>query len=339
MNTTRDNKITTRKDVANSANVSVATVSNVFNNTKYVSPEIKERVIEAAEALNYKPNHFAKMLNSEYSFQIGVMVDNLQNPFYGEIVEGINEVAAKNNYSVGLYIAENEFTQNVNQISERKMDGVIIFSYLNEEDNKMLELLHKEGIAILVGGAEHDFASTLDIDNRLAIEDTVRHLVELGHTRIAYLTGIPDLENDMRYVYYKKALGDFGIDYDHNLVASGPSLYDTTMNLGKKLTRSLLDKNADFTAVIAVNDLMALGAIMAIKEHGLTVPEDISVVGFDDIDISRHFEPQLTTVRVPKKEMGRIAMRMLINQIKHKKRESYSLDTELIIRKSTAVCK
>lgn len=328
----------TRKDVSIAANVSVATVSNVFNNTKYVSPEIKTRVLEVARELSYKPNHFAKMLNSEYSYQIGVIVDNLQNPFYGEIVEGINEVAAKNNYSLGLYMAENEFAQNVNQISERKMDGVIIFSYLNEEDNKILEILHKEGVEILVGGPEHEFASTIDIDSKSAIDNVVDHLVELGHTKIAYITGIPDIENDKRYVYYKEALGRHGIDSDPDLVASGPSLYETTMSLGKKLARSLVEKHTDFTAIIAVNDLMALGAMMAIKEKGLDVPEDISVVGFDDIDISRHFEPQLTTVRVPKKEMGRIAMRMLINQIKHNRKDDYQLDTELIIRKSTGKC-
>ncbi len=329
----------TRRDVAKKAGVSVATVSNIFNNTKYVSPMLKAKVIQIAKELDYKPNHFAKMLNSKYSYQIGVMVDNLQNPFYGEIVEGINEVAVKNNYSVGLYIAENEFKQNARQISERKMDGAIIFSYLNEEDNKIIEILHKEGLALLVGGTGHKFASTIDIDNKAAIESVVEYLYQLGHTRIAYITGLPDLENDLRYKCFKQALDKFGIEYDSRLIACGRLLYETTVNSGKKLTRNLLDENVEFTALIAVNDLMALGAISAIREYGIKVPGDISVVGFDDIDMSKLYEPQLTTVRVPKSRMGCIAMKMLLNQIKHKRKENYMLETELIIRKSTMKCK
>lgn len=325
----------TRKEVAKMANVSVATVSNVLNNTKHVGHEVRQRVLDAIEKLNYKPNYYAQTLNSRFSYQVGVIVENLTNPYYGEIVEGINELALDAGYSVGLYTAQNKITKNVEQLLERKMDGVFICLEMDENDLKILRRLRDEGISIVVGGMENDLYSSIQINYGEGIHKAVKHLHDLGHRKVAFISGLMAGVGEFREMVFRESVAALGMEVSEELIVGSVFPFETTIKAGTLAVRKLLERKVEFTAIVAINDLMAIGAMTELREQGISVPKDVSVIGFDDIVYAEFADPPLTTLRVPKREMGRYVMRMLLNQIQGGGIQSIMLDTELIVRRST----
>lgn len=328
----------TRNDVAKKAEVSVATVSHVINNSKYVSPELKEKVNEAIRVLNYKPNMVARSLVTKITKHVGIIVNDITNPYYGEIAQGMEEVAHKHGYIISLCLASGDSDSYLASIKQRQMDGIFMATTRNEDFNReQFQNLVDSGIAVVNG---HGVGSEVNFAYKKAIYNLVKYLVDLGHKRIGYLSGISlDLPGNDRYVLYKEALEKNGIDFDNRWAVDGMYPYKTDNRSGYEAMNHLLGRDTRVTAVITTNDYMAFGAIKAVREAGLEVPEDISVAGCDDVFLAECIDPPLTTIRVPKKELGRQAMYMLISAINEKKNSSLMLEADLVIRGSTGLVK
>ncbi len=324
----------TRADVAVKAGVSVATVSHVINKTKFVSPELKEKVDEAIRILNYRPNMVARSLVTKMTKHVGIVVNDITNPYYGEIAQGMEVVAHKHGYIVSLCLASGDSDSYLASIRQRQMDGIFMATTRNEGfTREHFQNLVDSGIAVVNGrgvGSEVGFAY------KKAINNLVKYLADMGHRRISYLSGVSlSLPGNDRYLLYKEALVKNGLEFDEDLVVDGIYPYRTDHRSGYEAMNQLLSRDTRVTAVITTNDYMAFGAMKAAREAGVRIPEDISVTGCDDVFLAECIEPPLTTIRVPKKEMGRQAMYMLLSAINEKKNSVLMLEADLVIRGST----
>ena len=325
--------MTNRRDIAKHANVSTATVSNVFNNTKYVSPEIRGRVLAAAKELNYSVNSRKGKYTSK-THEVVFVVNDATNPHHGKILEGMNETAQKHGYAVSMMMLGSNVDEFCRILIDRHIDAVFFSTYHHEITGRHLEQLKNGGV--LVVRSWENFL--IDFDNVLL--KTVQHLAALGHRKIAYLSGLSvEDDSNVRYHAYCSAMEACGLEVDRNLVIDGIYPYETTVQSGYWAMKTRLDASLDFTAVIALNDLMAIGAMQAIHEKGLRIPDDISVVGCDDIPIAEFVNPALTTLRLPAKEMGNRTMYDIIQKIEHKETVPLHLVVDLIIRKSVGRAK
>lgn len=323
----------TRADVAQKAGVSSATVSHVINNTKYVSPELKERVEAAIKELNYQPNMMARNLATRQSKHVGILVNDITNPYYGEIAQGMEEVAQKNGYMVSLFFAAGNAEDYCKNILQRKLDGIFFTTTKNPFSPQHINLFHEAGIALV--NASADLGSSLGPDYAMAIDSLIKYLSDLGHTRIGFLSGLSTISQDLRFTSYLKMLEKYGLEADRALIVDGEFPYETTHRSGYAAMQALLPRETGVTAVLALNDLMAFGAIKAIREAGLSVPQDVSVVGCDDIFLTECIDPPLTTLCIRKKELGRQAMNIILNELNEKATANVMVGVDLIIRGST----
>lgn len=332
-------KVATREDVAKMAGVSVATVSHVINNTKYVSQELREKVIEAVRFYNYKPNMVARSLTTKRSNHIGIIVNDITNPYYGEIAQGMEEIAHKHGYIVSLCLASGESESYITSILERQMDGIFMATTRSYDfTRKHIESLVHSGVALV--NDPYGIGSVIKFNYKTAMDNLMSYLAGLGHKRVAYLSGIPlKSTGDQRFSLYEEGVEKYGLVSDENLVVEGMYPYSTNHRAGYDAMNILLSRNTRVTAVLTTNDYMAFGAMKAIKKTGLRIPEDISVAGCDDIILAEYTDPPLTTIRVPKKEMGRQAMYIILNEINEKKHYTKIIDTDLVIRESTGPAK
>ncbi len=318
--------MTTRKDVARSAGVSEATVSHVINNTKYVSPELEKKVRDAISALDYRPNIVARSLVTKTTNHVAILVSDLKNPYYAEIMEGMQEVAAREGYLVSLIRdGHGDSDEALNDLAYRYIDGIFIATSRGNTPaitRKLTEL----GIAVV---------TDIVVDYASAEDTMMNYLTQLGHRRIAFISGLEIAPGHDRYYCYVRGHEKFGLSFNEKLVVPGKPPYLTTIDSGYEAMKRLLETEPSVTAVFAVNDLTAIGAMRAIRDAGLKVPEDISVVGCDDIFLADSVDPPLTTLRVPKKEMGRKAMYQLLHQIRERKHEQSTVRAEFIVRSST----
>ena len=330
----------TRTDVAKKAGVSVATVSHVMNETKYVSPELREKVNTAIRLLNYRPNIVARSLVTKRTKHVGIVVNDITNPYYGEIAQGMEEIAHKHGYTVSLCLASDHFDSYLSSILQRQMDGIFIATVGNGIDPEHFQPLADAGIAIVNGGAK----SYVNFDYTDAMNSLIKYYAAMGHKRIGYLSGLSintpiyDKGND-RYSLYRDSLKKLGLVFKEEYVVDGMYPYKTDYRSGYEAMKTLLKRDTRVTAIFAINDYMAFGAVKAIREEGLKIPDDISVAGCDDIFFSECFDPALTTIRVPKTEMGRQAMYLILNEIREKKTGSLQLKADLMIRDSTGPVK
>ena len=327
----------TIREVAESARVSYATVSHVINNTRLVSQETRERVLEAMAALNYRPNALARSLRQGKSNTIGLVLPDSANPFFAEISRSIEDEAFKKGYSVFLCNTELDTQREllyVDVLSKNQVDGIIFVATGDQADS--LDFLLRQNMPVVmidrdVPNVEADAVLT---DNQLGGFLATRHLVELGHKHIACIAGpstiTPSAE---RIIGYRKALEQAGLSYDDKLVLRG----DYHAQSGMEITYSILKMNPRPTAIFAMNDLMALGALRAAAEAGYSVPRDLAVVGYDNLELARFTNPPLTTISQPKKEIGAQAVNLLVDRISQKSRppRRLVLAPELIIRRST----
>ncbi|MFQ3648095.1 MAG: LacI family DNA-binding transcriptional regulator [Anaerolineae bacterium] len=313
-NRTRNNKITIH-DIARESGVSYSTVSRVLNGFEFVKEETRVKVLATADKLGYVANLQAKSLAGGRTRIIGLLVPGLDNGYIGEIVRGIDEEIAKLNYDLMLYTTRRRIgseAQYVRAISNGLTDGLIL----------IVPMLEKEYIDTL---QEHNFpyvvvdqmspqvhSSVVDSTNWQGAYDATRYLIELGHQRIGFIKGLAPLQSAAeRLQGYRAALVDHGIPYDESIVVQGDFFTPSGYTAGL----TLLQRHPRPTAIFASNDLMAFGVMQAAREYGLRIPEDLSLVGFDDIPQAALVHPQLTTVRQPLEQMGRIAVNLLIEQI------------------------
>lgn len=325
-------------DVAREAGVSYSTVSRVVNNKTYVKPETRERVTQAMHRLGYQANLQARSLAGGHSHVIGLLVHNMSTQYMGEIFRGIDDVLATHNYEVMLYTTHRRRTKEsayVNMMARGLADGLLIV--LPRQPEAYIESLRARDFPYVlidqVGIDENDVAVTAT--NFQGGYDATTHLIELGHRRIGKITGWMDMVSARdRLEGYKAALADHGLPGDPDLIVIG----DFEKISGYQGAATLLDLAEPPTAVFASNDVMAQGALELFRERNLQIPQDISLVGFDDIPIAAILNPPLTTLRQPMVEMGRLATQMLLDWISdpEQKPSSITLPTELILRESTS---
>ncbi len=327
------------KEIAKRANVSTATVSRTLNNTAHVEPATAQKVRQAIKELHYRPNITARALASGRSFTIGLLVSDIVNPFFPELVKGFEDAATARGYDVLVantnYDVE-RMTSCVRRFIERKVDGVAIMT--SEVNRNLIRELERRSIPIvfLDVGVVGRRISNVRVDYTRGMSEAVAHLLALGHNRIAFIAGPADLRSaHIRRTCFLECLKEFGISENKLLMQVG----DHKIEGGEAAMNRLLRLKRRATAVLASNDLMAIGALKAVRAANLRVPEDVSVIGFDDIEWAKHADPPLTTISLSRAEIAVQAFAALIGNIDEADARGMesSVKTRLIIRRSTAV--
>ncbi len=336
----------TINDVAQRAGVSKSTVSHVLNNTRFVEDATRLKVLDAVEAMNYRPSSIARSLVKKQTSTVGLLISDVSNPFYHEVIHGVESVALEKGYDIFLcntHYDLNQAMKFVQSLEDKLVDGVLCMtSSLSKE---ILMELSSNNIPMVVldwnASEISDIAATISIDFSKGINETVRHLAELGHKHFAHVSGPLDFwTSRLRRDLFFNALSESGIDPRSALIVEG----NLRINGGRQALEKIVSVDPRPTAVFAANDLMALGMVWAAKDYDLQIPQDLSIVGLDDIELSTQITPPLTTVSLPRYEIGSLAMQMLLQQIHNAQTQQDNIDqlnqiveTNLIIRQSTAI--
>lgn len=297
----------TRQDVAALAGVSVATVSYVINGTKNVTPEVRHRVERAVSELNYRPNLLARSLSKKETRHVAMLVENLNNPHYCEMLSGAQTIASEKGYIVSVISIDLARPDDVLDLASRGLDGVILA--LATENTTVQSMLPSHFPVISPG-------KYIEFDYSQAFDDLLDALLSDGHRDIAFLSGLPiSSPQHWRYHTWKDSLEKHGLTLRPELIVDGLPSAATDEAEGERAMRELLARDVPFTAVYAVNDLMALGAMRELHSRGLRIPQDVSIVGCDRLQLLRYFIPSLATMDVHPFETGRQLMKMLIDEI------------------------
>lgn len=335
--------IPTIKDVAQLAGVSPSTVSHVMNNTRFVEPETRERVLSAMTALNYQPNRLARSLRSQKTHTLGVLLPNSANPFFAQVLLGIEAASFEYGYSVILGNANDDSEREISHLgvlASKQIDGVLLISTGAYAD--ALELLARYDMpTILVDRSPGERPlDAIMVDNIGGGALATEYLIGLGHRRIGCVAGQMSLMPSAdRVTGYRQALRNAGLPINEALIIPG----NFTHEGGYLATQRLLQESAAsseerVTALFACNDLMAVGAIRACHEAGLRVPQDISIIGFDDIQLASYVVPPLTTIMQPAERLGRTAVEILVARLDTRTApiQRQQLEVALIERQSCA---
>ena len=324
-------KSPTIHDVAQLAGVSLSTVSRVLNDYDSVNPQTRERVEAAIKELHYEKSKAADPVKSGREKKtIGLIVPNILNPFFPLLIKGIEQVAKIHGYHLILCDSENDVTieqQHIDNLSERGVTGVILIP--SSETTHVENLIESElPFVFLDRFLDIEGASYVVSDNEEGAYQAIKYLLKLGHRKIVYLAGPQDLSTEKaRFKGYKRALEEEGIECCNELFREGHYALEDAYGEVNELLR----QKTKFSAIFAANDMMAFGAKQALKEHGLKVPEDISLVGYDDIRFSSIIA--LTTVAQPTYEMGRNAMVLLLDLIEGR----VSTPQQIVLRPSMMI--
>lgn len=323
----------TIKDVAKRANVAISTASYALNGIDKVSKETKEKVQKAARELNYQKNGFASDLKRQNTRTIALILSDLAGPFYSELIRGVQKVAKEHGYDlVACNSIGGESSTAVKYLTERRADGCIVLAH-NITDQMISAASSKNyPIVLLDRHIEKDSIVSVAVDNKKGAYQATAYLIEQGHHKIAYVSGpFGSYDDQMRFKGYREALETEQIEYRPKWRVTG----NFTRESGKMATKILLASEDRPTAILFANDEMAIGGIETCKEQGVVIPDEISIVGFDDILEAKYISPKLTTIRQPKFEMGSLATHLIFQLIDKEKLETlYNLHTELVIRES-----
>lgn len=329
-------KSITIAEIAKLANVSKTTVSRVLNNKPDIQPETKERIKKIIAEYDYHPNVFAKAISHRKSNTIGLLIPYsanyvFSNPFYYEVIRGISLETNNNGYYVLMCYTEND--NYILALKQKRVDGIIVVSPGSAHKN-VFDVISDLGIPYVATSRvpEHPDMNYIYTDDIQGASLAMEHLISLGHRRIGFIYGPEILASSRdRLEGYRRTLAKYNIPYDESLVKVG----DTSICSGYKAMSEFL-KQGDITAVFVSCDLMAVGVINAINEAGMRVPDNFSVVGYDDIPLAGALNPPLTTVNQFAFKKGVLAARMLIDLIEEKQiTERPKIDVELVIRGST----
>lgn len=331
----------TIKTIAEKAGVSKATVSYVINNKAGVGEETREKVLKIIDDLNYKPNSVARGLAGQSTEMIGLIIPDITDMFYADIIRGVELVANKLDYTINLCTTHGEEAKEKKMLeyfSSGRVDGIILMVY--GVDNKLLVELKERRIPfVLIDYSQNqDQFCNIVIDNYWGGYKAADYLIGLNHKKIAYIHGIKDnIDDQKRFSGFKEAMAENDLMINKKYIEYGAY----TRKGGYQAAKELLSRAELPTAVFAANDQMAIGVINAIQEEGLSVPEDISVIGFDDIEASRLMSPGLTTIRQPTYEMGKLAAEKIFSELKDEEscKENINLKAKLVIRESCAELK
>jgi DNA-binding LacI/PurR family transcriptional regulator len=333
-------KAVTLKAVAERVGLTPGTVSAVLNDSpasKSVPEHTKKRIIAAARALDYRPNHFARSLRGKRTYTIGVIAVEIGDAYGSVLISGIEQYLRRQNFFF-LTVAhrhDKKLLETYSQLLiQRGVEGIISI------DTQIASAPPIPTVAI-AGHGHVAGVTNVVLDQRRAAELALRHLVELGHHEIAFMKGSPfSSDSETRWKAVCDVACDLGLKMRPELCVALEG-FDPTPQLGYPAGRKLVESGKAFTALLAYNDISAIGAIHAIQESGRRVPDDVSVVGIDDIEIAVHYTPSLTTVRQPLLKMGEMAARTLIDELEGDVKElpEILIEPELVIRKSTAAAK
>lgn len=328
----------TMKDVAEKSGVSVATVSHVINNTRFVSQQIVERVNIAIKELNYVPSVVARSLKSNQTKTIGMLIPNNSNPFFADLIRGIEDTCYLQDYSVILCNTDDNRNKQVKYLEVligKQVDGLIVVASGVEED--LIDLLSRQSLPISIVDREITGleADRFKADNQLGGYLATQHLIDLGHKKIACISGPLDLSaSSERVAGYNRALRESDLESNPNWLQQG----NFKSKGGYEAMQQILSQKNRPTAIFACNDLMAFGSLCAAHEKNLSIPEDLSIVGYDDILLASYSCPPLTTIMQPAHELGVMAAQALIDRVRNDQlpKQNTILEPRLIIRKSAA---
>jgi DNA-binding LacI/PurR family transcriptional regulator len=342
----------TIRDVAKESGFSSTTVSIVLNNaplSRYIPTPTKKRIERAAKKLGYRPNVFARSLRSKRSHTVGVMVSDMTDPYCTLILRGIENSLYQSSYLPILTDVHNEtrrFERYLEMLLDRRIEGMIIVANWLFVDINLLADLEKSSIptAVICHELKTDSISSVIVDNELGGRLAIEHLHSLGHRNIAFIRGPKTLaDSGPRWKGVRSFAESTGLELDSRLIVDLPESRDPISGFedGYKLTEELITGRRPFTALLAFDDLTAFGAIRALTKAGIRVPEQCSVVGFDDVAASALYTPPLTTVRQPMETMGNIAVHIVVqgmNAVLEKKARGAvhrKIAPELVVRGST----
>ncbi len=326
------------KDVAERAGVSLTTVSHVLNRThiRSISSGTRQRVLEAARKLHYQPNVHARRLALRRSNTVGLIISEISNPFFADVIQSFEKAATERGLDLLLFNTEYEparIEAAVRRMVMEKVRGVAVMTSMFDEARAQELTRSRMPVVLLNEGPFHPRIRRIQLNFSTGVAQAVDHLIELGHRTFGIITGPLRSKSAVRIrdvfiqALAKKGLGCFQPVESYYKVDAGASA-----------VRSILAQPPLPTAILCANDLIALGAISALQEAGIRVPEDVSVVGSDDVLFARLARPPLTTVAVPREHLGRVAFEVLDNMQRSTRRtpDGYTIETHLVIRKSTA---
>jgi LacI family transcriptional regulator len=324
------------RTVAERANVSIATVSRTINHVPTVNAKMAKRVWEAIRELNYFPNTQARALVSGRTRLFGLIVSEITNPFFPELIQGFEDIAVESGYEV-LISSTNYDPRRMNlcirRMLERKAEGVAVMTFGIEEP--LLEQLAERNIPLVFvdQGPDRPGISLLKVDYHHGIRQGVQHLAALGHRNIAFISGPMRLHSaQSRLAAFQKSLTECGIAINQEWIVEG----DHTLEGGIAAAEKLLSASKPATAVICSNDMTAIGVLHKVYRAGLRVPDDLSIIGFDDIHITRVTIPPLTTIQMSRTELSRAAVNALRAHVENTTpHREYKIDTKLVVREST----
>lgn len=317
--------------------LSPATISLVLNNApgvKSIPQETRDRVVAAAKKFDYRPSFYARSLRGRRSFYVGVLVPELSDGYSAHVMDGIEELLIEEGY---FYLTASHrrkadlIEEYPRMLQDRSVEGVIVIDTLLEKAPPMPTVA-------VAGHRKLPGVTNIMLDHRKAAELSLRHLYQLGHRQIAFMRGrAASSDSADRWKSLMAVAKEIGLDVPQELVMQVEGVASSP-ELGFPITHDLLRRSQDFTAIVAFNDLAAIGAIRALHEHGLSVPGDISVVGFDDFEYAAYNSPSLTTIRQPLRKMGNMAAHMLLERIRggSESDKEVAIVPELVIRESTA---
>lgn len=328
----------TLKDVAREADVSISTVSRALNNSEKVHPDTKKHVREVADELGYKPSRVARRLRVQEgkASLIGLVIPDIQNPFFADITRGVEDVAQKHDYALLLSNSDEDLEKQrlaLDILQTEDVDGVIV-PPVGTEDPAVRQFLETDIAVVCVDRRMHDArVDTIISDNQKGAYDAVAHLIELGHERIGFIGGVPRISTlAERRQGYEQALRDYGLGVDPTLVKEAMSRRER----GHTLVQELLNLDAPPTALFTGNNLTTLRALATLNECGIAVPDQVALVGYDDVPWPAALNPPPTAIDQPGYEMGQRAAKTLLERIQNPNRSptTTTLQPSLIVRRS-----
>jgi LacI family transcriptional regulator len=326
--------MSTISDVAKKSGVSTATVSHILNGTRYVSPEVQKRVLQVIDELGYQPNSLARSLRMKETHTLGLILPDSINLYFAEIQNGAERAAVDQGYTVILCNTEGDPEKEKRYVSvlrSKRVDGIL---FISAGPRSQLEIDETYPMVLVDRDLPGNKVDLVTSDNYEGGYMATHHLVSLGHRRIACITGPDEIVSSGRRISgYRQAMKEAGLPFDPQLVEAG----DFHPASGRAVTEKLLRLPDPPTAIFAFNDLMAVGAIQAAGEAGRSIPGDLALVGFDDIELASFLQPPLTTIRQPKQEMGRLAVELLLSRIHDRNQpvRRITLPVSLILRESS----
>ncbi|WP_298468306.1 catabolite control protein A [uncultured Psychrobacillus sp.] len=313
-------------DVAREANVSMATVSRVVNGNQNVKPATRQKVLAVIERLDYRPNAVARGLASKKTKTVGVIIPDISNVFYAELVRGIEDIATMYRYNIILTNSDQQEEKEVQLLTtllSKQVDGVVMMSdYISEE---MLHEMNRSNVpVVLAGTVEHSNSfPSVNIEYREAAIDAVNRLIQNGHNRIAFISGSisSPINRDFKLAGYEEALENAGIDVDEDLIVGVDNTYDDGLIAWEQLRKL----ESPPTAFFAGSDELAIGLIHGAQDSGLNVPNDIEIISFENSKLARMVRPQLTSVVLPLYDIGAVSMRLLTKFMNKEKIEEQNV--------------